>query len=233
MTHQFIARNPAGQDWVCGDVHGHLDILHYELDRAGFNPDCDRLFLLGDLIDRGPQSEQTLGWALTTRGVHSILGNHELLFVASAHREEYRVRHRAIGGQWADSLDVAAYQRLTTDCRKRFPLSMTLETNEGTLGLVHAQSPFDDWRQVQAAAYSERFAIDCTWPWSRATGPEQAIAGVTTVVSGHIGTPKIVIRGNQVWIDTFESTGDLILMPTSEILRLVNSLPQASMERHP
>ncbi|MGO1233869.1 metallophosphoesterase [Marinobacter persicus] len=223
VTHQTIAPNPAGIDWVCGDVHGHLSMLQEQLKQAGFRFGMDRLFLLGDLIDRGPDSEATLNWALSTEGVFSVLGNHELMFLARSEHEAYRVKHRLIGGAWADDLSFGAYRRLSERCAREFPLSMTVPCGQHTVGLVHAQSPFDDWRQLQDADYSEKLAIDCTWPWDRAQGPEQVIAGVSAVMSGHIGTPEVVTRGNQIWIDTVEATGEFTLAPIEEIFTQTSS----------
>jgi serine/threonine protein phosphatase 1 len=97
------------------------------------------------------------------------------------------------------------------------PLTITLECGHGSLGLVHAQSPADNWQDVQQAVPSDRFVIDCTWPWNRAQGSDQTIAGITAVVSGHIGTADVIQKGNQVWIDTLQKTGDMTLVPVNDI----------------
>jgi serine/threonine protein phosphatase 1 len=221
IVHQSIPRNPSGRDWVCGDLHGRFEVLMEALDDVSFNPDEDRLFLLGDLIDRGPQSRELLSWALHTDNVRSVVGNHELVFVGGAGQAEHRRKHRAIGGRWADEIDYSQYRVLSTGCANSFPLSMTLECETGTLGLVHAQTPVDDWRELTAAPYSDQLAIDCTWPWTRATGPEKTVTGVTAVVSGHIGTKDIVIQANQIWIDTLAASGKLTLMTAEDLLKLL------------
>jgi serine/threonine protein phosphatase 1 len=223
VTHLTIAPNPAGIDWICGDVHGHLSVLQGQLKQAGFRYGRDRLFLLGDLADRGPDSEATLNWALSTEGVFSVLGNHELMFLARSQHAAYREKHRLIGGAWADELSFSTYRRLAEDCAREFPLSMTFPCGQHTVGLVHAQSPVDDWRHLQDAAYSEKLAIDCTWPWDRAQGPEHVIACVSAVISGHIGSAEVVTRGNQVWIDTFEATGEFTLAPIEDIFTRISS----------
>ena len=53
-VHHRLAPNSQGTDWVCSDLHGHLPLLKEKLNKAGFNPQIDRLILVGDLIDRGP-----------------------------------------------------------------------------------------------------------------------------------------------------------------------------------
>ena len=57
-----IPRNVSGRDFAVGDVHGHFSRLRQSLDRLGFDPALDRLFSVGDLVDRGPENEQVLDW---------------------------------------------------------------------------------------------------------------------------------------------------------------------------
>lgn len=224
--HRFFAANPVGVDWVCGDLHGEFNALQAALSEAGFNKAADRLFLLGDTIDRGSKSRALLEWVLDTDWVYSVMGNHELMFLARAEDYRCQYKHRRMGGDWAESLDEASYTSLATRCRYQLPLTITLECERGQLGLVHAQSPFDDWCAVQESPFSERFAIECTWPWNRAQGAEQTISGVTAVVSGHIGTAEIVQKGNQVWIDILARTGQVPLIPVHEVLARVDKVPR-------
>jgi len=216
-AHKFISRNPNGTDWLCGDLHGQYDALQNALFEAGFDSAVDRLFLLGDVIDRGPKSKELLAWVLATDYVHCLMGNHELMFVARSLNGQYQDKHRSIGGAWVDCIDVSEQQKLTTECLQQMPLTITLECGHGSLGLVHAQSPADNWQDVQQAVPSDRFVIDCTWPWNRAQGSDQTIAGITAVVSGHIGTADVIQKGNQVWIDTLQKTGNMTLVPVNDI----------------
>lgn len=220
-THKLVSRNVYGTDWLCGDIHGQYDALQLALAAKGFQPTRDRLFLLGDVIDRGPKSREMLNWVLSKDYVQSAMGNHELMLVASSFDSRYREKHRAIGGEWVDKIDFSEYRKLTTQCIKQMPLTITLECENGSLGLVHAQSPVDNWQDVHQATPSDGFAIDCTWPWNRAQGPDQTITGVTAVVSGHIGTAEVVQKGNQVWIDTLEQTGNITLVQANEIINWI------------
>jgi len=55
----LIKRHPCnhqGRDFVIGDLHGCLPLLHRLLDHVRFDPAGDRVFSTGDLIDRGPFS---------------------------------------------------------------------------------------------------------------------------------------------------------------------------------
>ncbi len=50
---KFFGKNSSGRDFVVGDIHGSFGALEQLLQRLNFDPDCDRVFAVGDLIDRG------------------------------------------------------------------------------------------------------------------------------------------------------------------------------------
>ena len=62
-----------------GDIHGEYDMLCNVLDKANYTPDDDMLILIGDYIDRGPQSQKTVKKVkeLTNLGAIALKGNHE------------------------------------------------------------------------------------------------------------------------------------------------------------
>lgn len=75
-----VQSNTVGIDYICSDVHGHFSLLQDKLDQAGFDPYVDRLFSLGDLIDRGPECEEVLTW-LQYDWFYAIQGNHERMLI--------------------------------------------------------------------------------------------------------------------------------------------------------
>ncbi len=62
--------------WVIGDVHGHSDALENLIAEINPNPG-DRIVLLGDLIDRGPDSRRVVEIAKERADTFAIRGNHE------------------------------------------------------------------------------------------------------------------------------------------------------------
>lgn len=68
--------NAVGRDFVVGDVHGCLSLLDAELAACGFDPLRDRLFSVGDLIDRGRESPSVLD-AVHRHQIKAVRGNHE------------------------------------------------------------------------------------------------------------------------------------------------------------
>lgn len=69
--------------FIVGDIHGENNLLT-ELLLKNWNPDNERLVLLGDLIDRGPNSYDTVIQAMKLKKDHDAIvlkGNHEELFL--------------------------------------------------------------------------------------------------------------------------------------------------------
>ena len=66
--------------WVVGDVHGCYDDFMKLLDHKEVDPK-DKFILIGDIIDRGPDSYKMIRWAMKhiskTGKYQMILGNHE------------------------------------------------------------------------------------------------------------------------------------------------------------
>jgi bis(5'-nucleosyl)-tetraphosphatase (symmetrical) len=70
--------------WV-GDIQGCDEPLGRLLDHVAFSPSRDRLYVLGDLVNRGPSSVEVLR-RLSQMGhsVKCVLGNHDLHLLALA-----------------------------------------------------------------------------------------------------------------------------------------------------
>ena len=49
--------------WAIGDIQGCFETLHRLLQAIDYKADRDRLILLGDLVNRGPDSLEVLRWA--------------------------------------------------------------------------------------------------------------------------------------------------------------------------
>lgn len=78
--------------YVIGDIQGCLQSLKQLLTTVGFDKKADTLWLAGDLINRGPESLETLRYVRALGdNVKCVLGNHDLhlLAVYSGHREEH------------------------------------------------------------------------------------------------------------------------------------------------
>ena len=71
--------------FAIGDIQGCFSSFCHLLDRCRFNPEQDRLWLVGDLVNRGPQSLQTLRFVRQLGdAVTLVLGNHDLYLLMVA-----------------------------------------------------------------------------------------------------------------------------------------------------
>ena len=71
--------------YAIGDVQGCFDELIKLLDLIKFNPKRDQIWLVGDLVNRGPKSAEVLRFAMThPDSVKVVLGNHDLHLIANA-----------------------------------------------------------------------------------------------------------------------------------------------------
>ena len=67
--------------WLLGDLQGCVSALEKFVRLTNFDPTRDKLWCVGDLINRGPQSLETLQlWR--DLGGHAVLGNHEVYALA-------------------------------------------------------------------------------------------------------------------------------------------------------
>jgi serine/threonine protein phosphatase 1 len=96
-----IARVPQGQRvYAVGDIHGRLDLFEQllqriEEDNARRGPAETTLILLGDLVDRGPESRGVVDRAMQlvqTGKVRVLAGNHEEMLLTSIESDE-ALRH--------------------------------------------------------------------------------------------------------------------------------------------
>ncbi len=122
-------------DYAIGDLQGCLEAFDCLLENVRFNPDKDRLFLAGDLINRGPDSLGTLRRVFQLRdNVHCVLGNHDLHLLAVAHGAT-RSKRKDTLAEILDASDRTALLGWLQHC----PLLIDIPEHEATL--THAGIP--------------------------------------------------------------------------------------------
>ena len=130
------AVNTRGRDFVCGDLHGETERLWRRLKQLEFDTSRDRLFSVGDLIDRGRDSAGALG-LLDQPWFYAVQGNHETMLIdATLYGQDLEQWH-AIGGDWSRWVPPAWLRRQAARLEK-LPHIMVVGEGAQRFNIVHA-----------------------------------------------------------------------------------------------
>lgn len=128
--------------YAIGDIQGCFDSFQRLLDECGFNPAGDQLWLVGDLVNRGPKSLETLRFVKQLGDAAiTVLGNHDLYLLMAAHGG---AKKRGKDDTIQPILDAPDCEELL-DWLRHQPLCHT----EGKFCLVHA-GLLPQWTAAQA-----------------------------------------------------------------------------------
>ena len=182
-----------------GDIHGchneFSDLLE-QLELKG----GDRLVLLGDLVNRGPDSCRVLDLAREHRAL-SLLGNHELRLL------KYR---RTGDRKYVKEHDLDTYERLRPqDWATLEAMPLTFEEPELNVVLVHGGFlPGEPWQRQPAEVVTRIQVVDRDGrPSKRSAAPDAPLwadrwSGPPFVVYGHTPRPEVYKLKWSVGIDT-------------------------------
>lgn len=155
---KFFTQNRQGRDFVVGDIHGCFSLLEALLVSVGFRSEADRVFSVGDLVDRGDESKRAAEF-IRKPWFHSIMGNHEQMLLDS--KTDSLTRHNWIrhnGGDWWDDMpedEQTVLQQLITT----LPLVFEIATARGRVGIVHADVPeATHWQDFIRALQKDKHA---------------------------------------------------------------------------
>ncbi len=148
--------------YVCADVHAHLDCFEEALKCLD---ETDRLFVIGDAVDKGPNRMEVLQKIMDDPRCEMLIGNHDLMMLQYLTVADYIENHdpetipvdviylyNEIAYRWAELNDgletLTAYRALAEDEQKRIleylkscPLKKNVTVNGKEFILVHAAIP--------------------------------------------------------------------------------------------
>ena len=153
--------NTQGRDFVCGDIHGCFERMHHALDQLNFNYDTDRLFVCGDLIDRGPQCDQVLDY-LTQPWFHAVMGNHDwMLIAASKYGQVAKIWNQNGNRWWYQNPNLFEHYDIWQQQLAKLPLAIEVQTSMGKIGIAHANIIGCDWNNfIEILDHNEIFRYD-------------------------------------------------------------------------
>lgn len=197
-----IPKNTVGTDYVVGDIHGCFDLLEAELQAVNFNRDTDRLFSVGDLVDRGPDSGACLMY-LDQPWFYAVRGNHEEMAIEFLQGKWPIQNYWDNGGKW--------FYLLTDSERERYagvfeamPLALEVETDTGLVGIIHAEVPENDWASLYTADADDQHTR-AKIMWSRTkirSGDRTPVANIDRVYVGHTVIKEYGWFSNVCYLDT-------------------------------
>lgn len=215
MKHKILSKNTVGKDYIIGDIHGAFSDVTKELNSLGFDYSKDRLISVGDIIDRGAESNLVTDW-LKEPWFHPVLGNHELMCIDFFRGFWSTGTYIHNGGEWFINLNKERQYEIVNALSK-LPLAITIECEDGTkVGVVHADCPGADWDSFTCLIESTDFNLDCreaetaVWSRSRITMRRKTkVKNVDWVVVGHTTVEEVKKLGNVIFIDTAWYTPDV------------------------
>jgi predicted phosphodiesterase len=182
-----------------GDIHGCHEEFAELLSLLELKAD-DRLILLGDLVNRGPDSHRVIELARAHRAI-SLLGNHELRLL------NYR-RTRDLN--YAKEHDLETFDQLRPD-DWTYLENMSLTYEEPALNLVFVHGGFlpgQPWQRQPAEVVTRIQVIDRDGqPRKRADVPDAPFwadlwSGPPYVIYGHTPRPEIYKLKWSLGLDT-------------------------------
>lgn len=207
---QTFKENKEGTDYVLGDIHGRFDLVYENLKEVNFNANKDRLFCVGDLIDRGPYSQHVVDF-LKLPFVFATRGNHEDMLLGyfeeypEASDEDFYYAGMRNGMTWF--LDETEEKRKEIiNFLYELPLVIEVETERGLVGLVHADVPKKmSWTEFKFAIENNDEVVIETALWGRTrlmNEIDEDIPGLGRLYVGHTVQEKVKKLGNVVALDT-------------------------------
>jgi bis(5'-nucleosyl)-tetraphosphatase (symmetrical) len=205
--------------YAIGDIQGCFDSLQRLLHVIRFDPERDRLWLVGDLVNRGPKSLQVLRWARDMAGcITAVLGNHDLHLLMRAAGATHKRKRDTI-----NKIMNARDRGSLIDWLRHQPLAHV----DGDFAMFHA-GLHPEWTVDQARALADEVAAvlraddwylriaalagDDPPEWSEDLAAEErlhAIVGVLTRIRaclpdgrpcpGFTGSPKDAPAGYLPW----------------------------------
>lgn len=199
--------NLRGVDYVVGDIHGMFSNLEKKLKRIGFNKKFDRLFCVGDLVDRGEESHLVEKY-IQEDWFFSVRGNHDEFILRSHFKQEGfdddRWCREMCGGSWWFKLTPEKQVEIA-NLVATLPYAIELKTHRGLVIISHANLPFFlDWttiRNMIETQDSTRHYLQ--WNRDRANNiKDEKIEGIYKAYFGHTVVDEIQTSVNSTFLDT-------------------------------
>lgn len=241
--HVFYPENTQGRDFIVGDLHGCVADLLKMLQLIKFDSAVDRLFSVGDLVDRGPDSFRTAELVYEP-WFFAVKGNHEELMYETILRESFS--HAGTwfsnGGQWGFEHDAGEMKNLAR-ALELLPYVISVGEGANRFNIVHGELKHcENWTRVPMTdamldnwVFSDSEEGDLLWGRTLISNGKEKIADVqpdefwhdmeklSLTYVGHTPVREVVQVQKQMYIDTgavFHHTNKLTSRPETCIMTI-------------
>lgn len=191
--------------YIVGDLHGHYHAFIAKLISIGFDFKRDFVVAVGDLVDRGPNSDLCVD-LLNESWFASVKGNHEVMTAESINNHHMNGMHKQHGGGWFYEISKTKQKEIA---KKLGGLPLVIEiTRKGKkYGVVHADS-CEDWNyNIQLKEHKNLIEDHLLWSFDRINSINQGIerapiANIDHVFFGHSTVRKVTTHKNYTYTDT-------------------------------
>jgi serine/threonine protein phosphatase 1 len=200
------------------DIHGYYNEFIQLLEKAEYNPSEDKLIILGDMIDRGPESHKTVHTIKGMRNVIVLKGNHEDMMVRYANLGDTNWFFNGGRSAYQDYLSEAG--RLGIDENEliredaAYFNSLPHYHEEEDYIFVHAglipETPLH-MQDTRAMLWIRDEFIFSKYDWGK------------KIIFGHTPMDKVYIAKNKIGIDTgcfFSGTLTCLELPSERVIQV-------------
>lgn len=180
--------------YVMSDLHGCYDSFMQMLKEINFN-DEDKLYILGDIFDRGKNPILIFDYILNHKNIELIMGNHEKMFLEwwEGERPEYPMLYGYNTIKEIQEMQIKVQFNYCEELYKqikKLPLYKIIEVNEQKYILTHARIVVSDDCKDKDIDEFINLQEENTLLWNGDTSNEKQYKDYINIV-GHTPTPLI------------------------------------------
>jgi len=197
--------------YCISDVHGHLDNLNRFIETLNID---DRVYVLGDVVDKGPNSIECLNIIKNDERFTMILGNHEHMMFNTLSKEkgtyEYKMAYETWVNWNAGKITLIQYESLPKQEQTKLfnyieslPLNIpNVKVGKRTFYLVHSCPGSNISLTMSDVSYDDQTIFNYVWervsPMDDVSVDGQIVIAGHTPVQSYIGLhiPKIMPIAN-------------------------------------
>lgn len=201
---QKLSKNINGRDFIVGDIHGSYGLLIKKLEEVNFDFNNDRLFSVGDIINKGIDSSNSIK-LLDEDWFYPVLGNHEWILLEYHHFGNYLGHMIKYNGHWFLEKNLYEREEIIEKVEK-IPVAIELDVGDKKIGIVHAEVPYDNWKtfiKELGQKNPEKLIAQAIWSRDKIDNNDKTkVKGIDQVYVGHTIVEDIYKLSNVNYIDT-------------------------------